>query len=489
MPPIGTAYIAGYLLAHGYEVTVIDAVGEGMNRLRVFDKEKSILIRGLTEEEILLRIPSHTGLIGVSCMFSYQWLTVRELVKSIKERFAQIPLVLGGEHPTAVPEDILRTSPVDYVVLGEGEETAAALVNSIERGEDPGLVEGIAFRRADKTTVTQSRRGRITAIDDIPLPAWHLFDIESYITHNQPHGAVRGRFIPMLATRGCPFQCTFCTSPQMWTTRWSARNPRLVVDEMERYMREYGIVDFQFEDLTAIIRKDWILEFCAEIESRGLELTFQLPSGTRSEAIDAEVAQAMKRAGCHEFAFAPESGDERVLKSIKKKIRLPRMFNSARQVIAVGINLGAFFILGFPEDTWRSVLNTYWAIARCAWLGFSSVNVNAYSPQPNTESYQALRNQGVITELDDSYYLSLFLFQGLSPKVSYNPHFSARVLTWLIFAGFALFYAVLFIRHPFRLIETVADLFRVKSGSKTGRAVRGMLAQFIRDKKVLGQSS
>lgn len=332
------------------------------------------------------------------------------------------------------------------------------------------------------------RRPRIAAIDDIPSPAWRLFDLNAYIAHNQPHGAAQGRFIPMLATRGCPFQCTFCTSPQMWTTQWIARSPARVVDEMEAYIRDFGIVDFQFEDLTAIVRKDWILAFCAEIERRGLTLTFQLPSGTRSEAVDGEVARALKRAGCHEFAFAPESGDEDVLRAIKKKVKLPRLFESARQAMDAGINVGCFFIIGFPEDTWRSVCNTYRTIARCAWQGFSSVNVNAYSPQPNTESFRALRARGFIPTFDDDYYLSLFTFQGLSPKTSYNPRFGPRTLTAMVVAGFAIFYVVSFIRRPGRSLAVLLDLFRTTSTNKTGRAVRGMLAQTVRSWKVAGRT-
>ena len=134
--------------------------------------------------------------------------------------------------------------------------------------------------------------------------------------------------------------------------------------------------------------------------------------------MDIEVARAMKRAGCHEFAFAPESDDEGILKAIKKRVSLPRMFESARQTMQAGINVGCFFIIGFPEDTWRTVLRTYRTIARCAWLGFSSVNVNAYSPQPNTESFRLLLNNGRIRAFDDDYYLSLFTFQGLSAKTS-----------------------------------------------------------------------
>jgi radical SAM superfamily enzyme YgiQ (UPF0313 family) len=480
MPPIGLAYVAAALQAAGHEVAVVDAVGSKMDQFTPFDGGRGIYLRGLTDAEIIARIPAATNFIGVSSMFSYQWITVRRLLDAIKTRFPEVPLVIGGEHPTGLPIEVLRDSRVDYVVLGEGEETVVALADCLTRGGDPRGLDGLAARDADNVPRVNRRRARIAAIDAIPLPAWSLFDVETYIAHNQPHGAARGRFIPMLATRGCPFQCTFCTSAQMWTTRWVARDPILVVDEMEQYMSQYGIIDFQFEDLTAIVRRDWILAFCAEIERRGLRLTFQLPSGTRSEAVDGEVARAMKRAGCHEFAFAPESGDPQILKAIKKRVQLDHMFESARQTMAEGINVGCFFILGFPEDTWRSVLRTYRTIARAAWMGFTSVNVNAYSPQPNTESYRALRERGLIPELDSNYYLSLFTFQGLSAKTSYNAHFGPRTLTALVLGGFAVFYAVSFVRRPGRLLAVARDLFRRDSASKTGRAVRGMLVQALR---------
>lgn len=480
MPPLGMAYLAGALLAKGHRVSVVDGIGEDIGRLTLFDAKKSIFLRGLTDDEIVDRIPKDTGVIGVSCMFSYQWLTVRRLVDAIKNRFPHIPLLIGGEHPTGLAHEVLRTSRVDYAVMGEGEETVVALADAFEHGRNPDHLEGLALRNTKGEIVINPRRKRIASIDEIPLPAWQLFNLEAYISHNQPHGAARGRFIPMLATRGCPFECTFCTSPQMWTTKWVARKPQLVVDEMEKYIGQYGIADFQFEDLTAIVRRDWILEFCGEIERRGLTLTFQLPSGTRSEGVDGEVASALKRAGCHEFAFAPESGDEAVLKSIKKRVKLSRMFESARQTMDAGINLGCFFILGFPEDTWRSVFNTYRTIARCAWMGFSSVNVNAYSPQPNTESFQALRQTGAIPAFDDAYYLSLFTFQGLAPKTSYNRLFGPKVLTALVLNGFVVFYVVSFVTHPRKLLGVVSDLFSSRSYSKTGRAARGMLGQLFR---------
>ncbi len=112
----------------------------------------------------------------------------------------------------------------------------------------------------------------------------------------------------MLATRGCPYSCTFCSSPDMWTTRYYARSPASVVDEIADYVERYGISNVDFEDLTAFINRDWILAFCAELVRRDLHISYQLPSGTRSEALDAEVLAPLWRSGCRNLTYAPESG-------------------------------------------------------------------------------------------------------------------------------------------------------------------------------------
>src|SRR6185436_3915128 len=98
----------------------------------------------------------------------------------------------------------------------------------------------------------------------------------NYLANNLSYGVGRGRTMPILATRGCPFKCTFCSSPTMWTQRWSPRDPRSVVDEMQSYVERYGATNFDFYDLTAIIRKDWIVQFCRELLDRQLNITWQL---------------------------------------------------------------------------------------------------------------------------------------------------------------------------------------------------------------------
>ena len=473
MPPIGLAYIASALREAGHEVSVVDGPGSAP---RNFFQFKDVRVRGLTKEDIIKRIPKDSEIIALGCMFTSNWVYVREIVKDIRVQFPSAKLIMGGEHVTGFPELSLEQAPLDAVVLGEGEEIVVKLLEHLKKGTPLEELEGIAFRSSDGSIQVKPRYRRIKDIDSISWPAWDLFDIKKYNEVNQPHGASQGHFMPMLATRGCPFQCTFCTSPNMWTTEWIARDCKNVVDEMQHYQKHYGTSDFQFEDLTAIVRKDWIVDFCDEVVQRGMNITFQMPSGTRSESIDAEVAQKLKAAGCHEFAFAPESGDPEILKAIKKKVKLPAMYEAARNAMDAGINVGCFFIIGFPEDTYRSVLKTYAAMVKCALKGFTNVNLNAYSPQPNTESFKELQASGVITELDDAYLMSLFTFQDFgAKKTSYNPKFGDRELSALVIFGQGLFYVFYFLRKPKRIFELMVDLVSDSARNKSNKMAKSAL--------------
>lgn len=471
-PPLGLAYVASTLEAAGHHVAVVDAIGAAISTYTPFGP---VYLRGLSLPQVVERIPRDVDAIGVGGMFSCQWVATRDLLLQIKQQFPNVPLLLGGEHVTGLPELSMAQAPIDLAVLGEGEETIAEVAARLASGAGFEGVAGVAYR-GPAGVVVNPRRGRVRQVDEIPEPAWHLFDIEAYMAHNQPHGASRGRFMPMLATRGCPYECTFCTSPNMWTQRWTPRDPRRVVNEMESYIARYGASDFQFEDLTAIVRKDWVQTFCQEILHRGLKISWQLPSGTRSEAIDRETCRLMKAAGCHEFAYAPESGSARTLKIIKKRVKLERLYESARAAMDAGINVGCFFILGFPHETWSDFFQTYKAIALCALHGFSTVNVNAFSPQPNTELYRELLAAGAI-RLDDEYFWNLFTFQDLlGKKRSYNARFSDRTLTAAILVGYVIFFSLSFLRRPWRIVTTIGDMFRQHSTSKLGRYLRGLLS-------------
>ena len=286
-PPLGLAYVAGTLQDAGYEVDVIDAVGESPDARHPYDND--CFLYGLSPQQTIDRIDPDCDIIGVAAGFSFEWPSCQELIALIRERFPDALLVGGGEHVTAMPGHSLSESELDIGVLGEGEETVLEIARSYASGKlDPAAIEGIVYKTKDGAVVTNPRRARTRQIDGIPWPAWNLLPIESYLERGYGFGINRGRSMPVMASRGCPYQCTFCSNPQMWTTRWIARDADLLLDELEHYQREFGAENFDFYDLTAIVKKSWIVDFCRKIKERNLTFTWQLPSGTRSEAIDHE---------------------------------------------------------------------------------------------------------------------------------------------------------------------------------------------------------
>jgi radical SAM superfamily enzyme YgiQ (UPF0313 family) len=197
----------------------------------------------------------------------------------------------------------------------------------------------------------------------------------------------------------------------------------------------------------------------------------------------------MKAAGCHEFSYAPESGCPETLKIIKKKVSLDKLYQSGRDAMEAGINVGCYFIIGFPCERWRNVLRTYRAIIKCAILGFSTINVNAFSPQPHTELYEELVKQGKI-ELNDAYFYSLFTFQDQGRwQTSYNDRFTDWQLTLMVKMAMALFFSVSLLCRPWRLSEILIDPFRATSRTKLGKYLRGIRADRARIAKVRRGSS
>jgi radical SAM superfamily enzyme YgiQ (UPF0313 family) len=456
-PPLSVAYLAGSLTAAGHEVQLIDAVGEAIEAMHP-GYRPDILINGLSVPEIVDRIRPDTEFVGISCLFSHEWPVVRQLIAAISARRGALPIVLGGEHATAVPELCLEEAPaLRACALGEGEETVVDLVNAFSSRRSLRDVAGIVFRAPEGPCRT-APRARIRDVDDIPLPRWDITPIERYLDGGFSFGVDRGRTMPLLATRGCPYRCTFCSSPRMWTTRYTSRAPARVVDEIEDYVRRYRAVNFDFYDLTAIVKREWILEFCRTLEARGLSITWQLPSGTRSEALDEPVLRAMYRSGCRNVSYAPESGSERTLDAIQKKVDLDRLGHSMSTAVRVGLNVKANILIGFPEERKEDVRWTLRFILRMARIGVHDVSVWTFSPYPGSELFERLRAAGRLARLDDDYYASLLSYSDVSGAVSYADTLDSAQLQRYRMAGLLLFYSVSYLTHPARPLRSLYNV-------------------------------
>jgi anaerobic magnesium-protoporphyrin IX monomethyl ester cyclase len=452
--PLSIAYLAATLLEAGHEVDVIDALGEAIDHIGV-SYAPHIRYRGLSTPDIVKRVSVRPDAFGITTMFSQDWPHIEEIIVALRQRFPGVPVIIGGEHATACWESMLgEDSAVDYVAAGEGEATIVEFAEFLEGRRDAESIAGLHFRGADGQMISTPTRQRLRSPDDLPWPAWHLFDLEPYFRVGEGHGVERGRSMPLVATRGCPYQCTFCSSPLMWTTRYVMRDPAKALDEVEHYLKAYRATNIDFYDLTAIIKKEWVLEFCHEIKRRGLQFFWQLPSGTRSEALDAEVLQLMAETGCMNMTYAPESGSERMLADIKKKVKLPRMYESIRHAKRNGIFVKCNLIVGFPRERRSDMLKTVWAAVRFALLGVDDCGLYTYSPYPGSELFDYLRSTGKIGQLDRKYYESLMVFMDVTQPTNYCENVGAREIAVYRLLGLASFYALSYMLRPARVLRS-----------------------------------
>lgn len=463
IPPIGVAYVAAALEAAGHAVTLIDALGAAPDQCEPA-AYPGLVAYGLSIDEIIDRVPADTQGIGVSAMFSQQWPHVEAMIQAVARRFPSVPLFAGGEHVTATWEHTLVQCPeISLCVLGEGELTAVEVADWIDGGLALEEIPGIAYRQQSRPE-RSAARPRLRQPETVPWPAWHLVPVEEYLARGLGHGVNRGRSMPMMATRGCPFQCTFCSSPEMWTTRYVVRPVEDVVDEIESYIERYGITNVDFVDLTVVVKRDWTLAFCRELERRNVRITYQLPSGTRSEALDREVLAALYRTGCRNITYAPESGSPRTLQRIKKRIHLDRVLDSMRAAHQVGMVARANLIVGFPFETRRDVWQTLWFSLVMAWNGVEDIGLSPYCPYPGSELYEQLRREGVLPEMSNAYFASLG-WTDLTQANNLCRGVGAAELNFYRAAGMLLTIALSLLRHPSRIARTIRHVLRGDSES------------------------
>jgi anaerobic magnesium-protoporphyrin IX monomethyl ester cyclase len=463
--PLGLAYVAASLRRAGHEISLLDAVGEAPGQITL-DGELQRL--GLTPEEIVERLDPEAEAFGLTNMWSFSWPLVREIIHRIKERYPDTPLVCGGEHFTGMTELSLKAAPIDYLVAGEGEDVAAALFAALERGEPTDAIPGVFVLR-DGEVVSAGRGERRRDLDELPRPAWDLLDVEAYDEHGFVCGVRAGMTIPILATRGCPYRCTYCSSERMWTTRYYVRDPEDVADEIADYYERYGARNFPFQDLTAIIKRDWVLEFCRALLARDLGgITWQFPSGTRCEVIDDEVAELLARTGGRSLAYAPESGSERTRKLIGKQMKTESLLNAVRASVRHGLNITCFFVLGFPHDREEDFPDTTKLVRKLARMGIDDIAIGFFFPIPNTPLCDELVERGIV-DLEDDEFLLTPIHANESKLIEQNNYcdrVSARRLTFWKYRLLANFYGVSFLCRPWRVLQIVLNTIRGKETRK-----------------------
>ena len=475
-PPIGMAYIAGVCSEQGIKVKGIDATGKNLNNYFELPEYK-LQGNGIEINEIIKLIDPNTDLFGITLMFSQDWIYNRECIKKVKKNFPNATIIVGGEHATALPEYTLRDcKEIDYIALGEGEESWKEIIQNKKNNRSIDEIKGLAYIKNDQFVKTPFRE-RIKHIDNIPWPDWKTFPIEPYLDNSISYGASSGRDMPILASRGCPYECTFCSNPLMFGRRYYLRQIDDLIKQIKYYIEKYKITGLQFYDLTAIIKKDWVIEFCEALKKENIKLNWSLPSGTRSEAIDLEVVTALAKANLTYLVYAPESGGPETLKLIKKKVKLPKMEESIKYAVSQGIIVRTNMILGFPKETRLQLYRTLYQQIKFAIIGADDTPFWYYQPYPGTEIFDELIKNKKI-KLNDDYFNNLSTYSsgnlGL-PSESFNENMGKYEL--FFYRTFAMFltYFIAYIIRPKRIFRAIKNLFLDKSSSGLEQRIKDKL--------------
>ncbi|MFN8016885.1 MAG: radical SAM protein [Acidimicrobiales bacterium] len=459
-PPVGLGYIAAVLRESGHHVQVLDAPGLAMDRGQEFDIHAGTVRRiGLTPTELVDRIAPGTQLIGITNMFAHEWPTVREVAELARERFPDAVIAIGGENATSMwTWAFEQTDAIDVAVLGEGEGAAVELAARISAGLGFADMAGVAVRDAGEgAPASNGLPVRFKKLDHVPPPAWDLFELDAYFEHKGSTGVDRGRSMPLLATRGCPYKCSFCSSPNMWTTRYVVRDPMDVVDEIESYVQRYGVKNIDFVDLTPMTKRSWILQLCDELEARGLQVSLQLPIGTRSEALDEEVLRRMAEAGTTNITFAPETGSPHMLEVYDKRLDLDHVLESITAARRAGMVTNIHMILGHPAERWKDRWLSWKFMMRAAFAGLHVAGTTLFYPYPGSRDFQDLVDAGKLV-VDDTYCYDCLTRGGGEAKNNWNPQLTVKQLHLVQMFNVMTFLALSHLLHPSQIVHLVKTL-------------------------------
>ncbi len=386
--PPSVLYLASYLKQAGEEVTVLD-----LNIFKPWEKD----YRHPEDEcyEILLNTIAETKpqLIGFGCIFSGFFPIVWKFSKFVKEKFPEIKIVTGGMHPTIFAREILQNCPtVDYVVIGEGEKQLLELVRCLknEISNVSRIENGFAYRDGNQVVV----RKQVTFIenlDDIPFPAYDLVDFSKYEFDTSrwlnPKKLNFNVSVPIISSRSCPNQCNFCSMFLVMGKKFRYRSATNVVDEIELLYREHGINHFNFMDDNFTFMKQRTLDICNEIVRRNLDIQFETLGGLMGSKIDKDIVDALAAAGWVRGAIAIESGSDYIRNIVMgKKLSREKIFEIIELVRKYPyVYLRAAFIIGMPEDTHETLMDTYNMLEK---LDIDQVFANNVVPFPGTKLYE-----------------------------------------------------------------------------------------------------
>jgi radical SAM superfamily enzyme YgiQ (UPF0313 family) len=333
IPPLGLAYLAAVLREDKHDVQIID-----------YDLERDQI--DSFEQTIHSYKPNIIGLSAMTLQINNAFL----LAQRVKQVSKDILVVFGGAHPSALPEQTLQEAKgnVDIVVIGEGEMT----ILDIAQSKPVRDINGIAYIK-DGSVIRTAPRPFIADLDALPFPARDLLKINKY----RGWGPLRTTpSTHLISSRGCPFECVFCSEKAVFGRGYRARSAEKIIDEIKCLVNTYGMKEVAFYDDLFTLDKKRVIEICDELDRQ--KITIDWKALSRVNTIDLEMLSRMRQAGCWLISYGFESGSPEVLSAIKKHQTVEQSINAAELTRKAGIKFYGFFMIGNIGETQTTVLRT-----------------------------------------------------------------------------------------------------------------------------------
>lgn len=375
--PLGLGYIAG-AIRDIVNVKIINANKEKYNINQIVEKIK------------------YFDVIGFQC-FTVEFNVVKEIIAKAKKVYPNKIFVIGGPHPTLDPTNTLKESAADYVFVGEAEKSFSKFLKCIiEKNLKSNLenIPGIAYRIKD--TIKINKKDVIENLDDYQI-AWDLFDLKNYPL--APHGLFfkQAPVAQILATRGCPFNCTFCGGPKVLGHKIRRHSIGFLMKQIDILVNDYNIKEIQIEDDNFTMSKDYVMEFCNNLIKKNYKINLNCPNGVRLDSLDRELLMKMKEVGFYTFNAGIESGSEKIRKDMKKNLSIKTIEEKINLINSCGMDGMGFFIIGYPTETIEDINKTIDLACR---LKIKRAAFSLFCPFPGTEIYDDLVKEGRLKTLD-----------------------------------------------------------------------------------------
>jgi anaerobic magnesium-protoporphyrin IX monomethyl ester cyclase len=377
IPPLGLAYIGAVLEKEGFKVEILDN----------YMLDKPI-------EEVKLEVKRlMPEIVGIGCS-SNTYQRCVETAKAVKEVLPSCTVVVGGPHPSFMPESMLQHPEIDYAVMGEGERAMAEIAENIRKGEKDSIqsIPSVASRREGK--IVKNPQLFIKDLDKVPFPARHLLPMQMY-DREIDYLSVKP-VDTMNVIRGCPYNCNWCNVKGLWGNTCRAFSPARVVAEIEHLVENLGTRGIYFVGDNFTINKERTVQLCQLMRQHKLDIEWTCDTGV--DQISRELLREMKAAGCRTIWFGVESGSPAVLREINRGITLQQVENTFRLCREERVKTAVSFMLGIPGETAKDMKDTFRFARKIDpdWCHF-----NIFIAYPGCYLYDEILQKGLYDRLED----------------------------------------------------------------------------------------